>query len=164
MIHIKAPNRFDRYIGKNRYLTVFLAGSIEMGAATKWQDKVAIELKDYANVVILNPRRDDWDSSWEQKKSNPQFREQVEWELEAQENAGLIAMYFDEETKSPITLLELGLFAATRKLIVCCPEDYWKEGNVDIVCERYSVYQVNSLEQLISKIKESADKKLEGYH
>ena len=117
-----------------KFRSIFLAGSIEMGSAEEWQKKVIADLSN--DWIILNPRRTDWDSSWEQKKSNPQFFEQVSWELEAQEDASLIAMYFDEETKSPITLMELGLFAATRKLIVCCPEDYWKEGNVDIVCDR----------------------------
>lgn len=163
MIEIKAPHPFEQYLGKKRYLTVFLAGSIEMGTAVEWQAKVTSMLEDYKNVVVLNPLRDDWDSSWEQKKSNPKFFEQVTWELTAQENADLIIMYFDEETKSPITLLELGLFAATRKLVVCCPDDYWKEGNVDIVCDRYDIPQVNSLEQLVAIVKKQADKKLEGY-
>jgi nucleoside 2-deoxyribosyltransferase len=163
MIHIKAPSEFDNYVGKKRYLTVFLAGSIEMGAATKWQDKVASGLEDYVNVVLLNPRRDDWNSDWIQKKSNPKFFEQVNWELDAQEEADCIIMYFDEDTKSPITLAELGLFARSGKVIVCCPEDYWKEGNVDIICDRYGVKQVNSLEQLIAWVGAIANKKLEGY-
>jgi hypothetical protein len=163
MIEIKAPHKFDQYLNKKRYLTVFLAGSIEMGKAADWQTKVSEGLKDYANVVILNPRRDDWNSSWKQKITNPQFKEQVTWELRAQEDCDLIVMYFDDETKSPITLLELGLFARDRKLIVCCPKDYWKSGNVDVVCERYDVYQVNDLKQVIEKIQEVANKKLEGY-
>ena len=89
------------------------------------------ELKD---VTILNPRRDDWDNSWTQSINNPQFREQVEWELEAMEKADIIAMYFDKSTKSPITLLELGLFAHTGKMIVC---------------KRYDIKQVDTIEDLI---------------
>ena len=57
--------------------SIFLAGSIEMGIAESWQEKVVQELKNEP-VIILNPRRDDWDSSWEQKIDNLQFREQVE--------------------------------------------------------------------------------------
>lgn len=63
---------------------VFLAGSIEMGAAENWQDKLTELLSD-ADGYILNPRRDDWDSSWEQAIGNAQFYNQVQWELKAME-------------------------------------------------------------------------------
>lgn len=132
------------------YITIFLAGSIEMGTAENWQKKVK-DLLNYksANFQILNPRRDDWDSSWVQDKNNFQFRQQVEWELDGLEKADKIIMYFDPKTKSPISLLELGLFARSGKLIVICPDGYWRKGNVDIVCEKYGVEQAKSLEDAI---------------
>lgn len=74
-------------------VSVFLAGSIEMGAAEDWQLHVERALHDLP-VVILNPRRDEWNPSWVQSILNPQFREQVEWELEAQERARIIGTYF----------------------------------------------------------------------
>src|SRR5262245_48903306 len=88
--------------------SVFLAGSIEMGQAVDWQTEVTRALDDL-DVVVLNPRRDEWDASWVQSIDNPDFRGQVEWELLAQERADVIAMYFAPATKAPITLLELGL-------------------------------------------------------
>ena len=142
MKEIKAPNKFDT---EDRL--IFLAGSIEMGTAEKWQDKIASALKKY-DITLLNPRRDDWDSSWKQDISNNKFREQVEWELKAQEQSDLILMYFDPNTKSPITLLELGLFSE-QPLIVCCPEGFWRKGNVDIVCKRYDIKTVKNLDELI---------------
>ena len=39
---------------------VFLAGSIEMGAAADWQTQAERALRDL-DVVLLNPRRDEWD-------------------------------------------------------------------------------------------------------
>ena len=129
MNEIKAPNPITNFAN---YPNIFLAGSIEMGAAENWQDKVKQLLKN-RRVQILNPRRDKWDNSWIQSKDNPQFRQQVEWELEAQERADKILMYFDPKTKSPISLLELGLFAKSGKLIVVCPEGFWRKGNVNIV-------------------------------
>lgn len=146
---IKAPGRFTPL----KSPSIFLAGSIEMGSAENWQTVVEDELEE-SDVTILNPRRDDWDSSWEQDKANPQFREQVEWELHAMEQVDFIPMYFDPKTKSPITLLELGLFANTpKKLLVCCPKGFWRRGNVDIVCERYHVHQVQHLHQFLTHIK-----------
>lgn len=128
---------------------LFLAGSIEMGRAVHWQALFEQELSDL-DVTILNPRRDDWDASWEQSLRNPNFRGQVEWELEAQEKADVIAMYFAPETHAPITLLELGLFAGSQKLIVCCPEGFWRKGNVEVVCLRYGVPTVETLPELVA--------------
>src|SRR5688572_177940 len=107
--------------------SLFLAGSIEMGLAEGWQERVESALADL-DVVILNPRRDDWDSSWKQSISDPQFRQQVEWELDGLERASLIAVYFVPDTKAPITLLELGLFARSGRLVVCCPDGFWRRG------------------------------------
>ena len=136
-------------------LRVFLAGSIEMGLAGPWQAEMEAALAD-APVTLWNPRRDDWDATWLQTIDDPRFRGQVEWELEAQEQADLIVMYFAPTTKAPITLLELGLFARSGKLVVCCPEGYFRKGNVDVVCQRYGVRTVDDLAALVSVIRAAA--------
>jgi nucleoside 2-deoxyribosyltransferase len=137
-----------------RYPAVFLAGSIEQDTAEKWQEALIRRLAD-CPVTILNPRRKAWDASWDQSIRHGEFRKQVEWELSAMERADCIVMYFDPNTKAPVTLLELGLFAASRKLIVCCPEGFWRKGNVDIVCEKYELKQARNLDELITTIKDS---------
>lgn len=152
---IKAPEDFTEALLDMP--SVFLAGSIEMGEAEDWQAEIEDGVENM-DIVVLNPRRDDWDSTWKQTIDNPQFREQVEWELAAQEAADCIAMYFDPDTKSPITLLELGLFNDPSRLIVCCPEGFWRKGNVDIVCERYGLSQVDTLDELIEAVRD----RLEG--
>jgi hypothetical protein len=158
MREIKAPFPFkDNYSVDERFL--FLAGSIEMGKADNWQTKLVEALKDFP-IVILNPRRDDWDSSWVQSIDNPMFREQVEWELDAMEFADGIYMYFDPNTKSPISLLELGLFAKEeKKLAVYCPKGFWRKGNVDVVCKRYGVKQFDTPDGIVKSIKEYYDNK-----
>ena len=133
---------------------MFLAGSIEMGLAERWQDRFEAALSQ-VDVTILNPRRAAWDTSWAQSIDNPEFRAQVEWELAAQERASLIAMYFAPATKAPITLLELGLFARSGRLVVCCPDGYWRKGNVEVVCARYGVPLVADLEALIERAVEA---------
>jgi len=119
--------------------TIFLAGSIEMGVAEDWQSKIEELFFNHSTAVLFNPRRAEWDSSWTQDIENPQFYQQVNWELNALEKSDLIFMYFAPGTKSPISLLELGLFAHTGKMVVCCPEGFWRKGNVDIVCDRYGI-------------------------
>lgn len=129
--------------------SVFLAGSIEMGAAAPWQATFEAAFADL-DVVFLNPRRDDWDASWAQRIENDQFRGQVEWELDGLEQASLIVMHFDPATRSPITLLELGLFAQSGRIIVSCPEGFWRRGNVEIVCARFGVPLCEDLDALIA--------------
>jgi hypothetical protein len=63
------------------------------GAGQLWQDAVVAALRDEP-LTLLNPRRDDRDARWEQSSANPQCVAQVTWELDAQERADLIAMYF----------------------------------------------------------------------
>jgi hypothetical protein len=133
--------------------SVFLAGSIEMGTAEDWQRQVQGALDDLP-VVILNPRRQEWDASWVQSIGNPQFRAQVEWELEAQERASVIGMYFAPATKAPITLLELGLSARSGKLVVCCPDGFWRKGNVEAVCTRYGVQLLGELTEFVGVLRE----------
>ena len=110
------------------------------------------ELKEF-NVTIYNPRRDDWDSSWDQSIFNNKFKEQVVWELDHLEKADIVIMYFDGKTKSPISLLEFGLYARSDKMIVYCENDFWRKGNVDIVSEYYNIEQVRSEEELLISIK-----------
>jgi len=129
---------------------IFLAGSIEMGKAENWQEELISHLKD-RNLTIYNPRRLDWDSSWEQKIENPKFREQVEWELEHLEKADIVVMYLAPNTISPISLLELGLH--TKKLVICCPEGFSRKGNVDIVAARYRIPITNDKQKLIEFLK-----------
>lgn len=128
--------------------SVFLAGSIEMGKAIDWQSSFTKSLELY-DVTVFNPRRTDWDSSWEQNISNPQFKEQVTWELDALEMCDVIALFFQPCTMSPISLLEFGLYARSNKLVVCCPEGFWRKGNVDILCRRFNIIQVETLPQLM---------------
>src|SRR5436305_2255647 len=132
--------------------SVFLAGSIEMGQAEDWQTRLAHHLGDL-DVVLLNPRRDEWDSSWEQSIDNPPFRGQVEWELEGLERATLVAMYFAPATRAPVTLLELGLCARSGRLLVACPAGYWRRGNVEVVCRRYGVPLAASLPELVAEVR-----------
>ena len=148
---VKAPCLATWDIEKDT--TIFLAGSIEMGAAEDWQSIIPDLFRDREELTFFNPRRDDWDSSWEQKESNPEFNKQVNWELDHLDKADIIFMYFSPETKSPISLLELGLYANSGKMIVCCPDGFWRKGNVDIVCSRHGIPVFNTLEAAVGRLR-----------
>lgn len=153
-MEIQAPRRI---VNNGDKPLLFLAGSIG-GGAEQWQKK-AIELieKEAPNrFVILNPRRDDWDSTWEQTFENPHFSQQVNWELHGIEKAEFVLLYFDPKTQSPITLIELGKLSecSNSKTLVVCPEGFWKKGNVDIVCDRAGIPQFDTLEDAIESLLE----------
>ncbi|HEY1073833.1 nucleoside 2-deoxyribosyltransferase domain-containing protein [Brevundimonas sp.] len=133
---------------------VFLGGSIDMGGAPDWQAAMTSALADM-DVVVLNPRRPDWNPNWRPEADEPEFRRQVEWELAALESADVIVMYFAPGTQSPVSLLEMGLHARGGKLIVLAPEGFWRKGNVDITAQAYGVKQVQSLPELTAAVREA---------
>jgi len=128
---------------------IFLAGTIDQGESENWQKNVEEHFSSFPNVVLYNPRRDVWDDSWEQKIENAEFYGQVKWELNAMEYSDIIIMNFLPNSKSPISLLELGLQASSGKLIVCCPDEYWRSGNVKIVCDDYKIPFYKNLNELL---------------
>lgn len=148
--------------------SIFLGGTIDMGNSHDWQSdmikKLSIPKKvvgfntsdvepEELNFNIFNPRRANWDSSWEQDISNPQFFQQVEWELGAMDKANYIIMYLKAGSQSPISMLELGLHAMSGKLLVCCESGFWRKGNIDIVCSGYNIMQFNTLDDIVNYLK-----------
>lgn len=120
-----------------------------MGQAEPWQAQVESALEDL-DLTIWNPRRDEWDAGWLQTLDDPRFVEQVNWELEGQERADLILMYFSPASRAPITLLELGLFSRSQRIVVACPTGFWRKGNVEIVARRYGIPMVDDIHGLVA--------------
>ena len=130
-----------------------------MGAAEKWQDRVASMLKN-EKVILLNPRRDDWDSSWKQTVDDPKFAEQVRWEQLGLYLSDIIFFYFDPSTKSPVTLLEFGQTierawkssvneSNRHRMVVCCPQGFWRRGNLEVLCKDNGLELYNELEPAV---------------
>ncbi|KAF1943636.1 hypothetical protein EJ02DRAFT_453112 [Clathrospora elynae] len=141
-----------------RKFSVFTAGSIEMGKAVQWQKQMVTMLSPLP-ITVNNPRRGQWDPDATQEARNEAFREQVEWELSALEQADVICFFFDCTTMSPVTMLELGLWAASDKVIVCCDKRFWRAGNVHIVCERYGIPSVDNFEDLVPAVRKMLEQK-----
>ena len=112
---------------------VYLAGSTN---GYDWQQHFINEMKDL-RVDVFNPRCEVEDGLYG-------------WELDHLSIANVIALYFDPQDRSPNGLITLGMFAKTDRLIVCCPEEFYKKGDVDIICEREGVHHVETLDLLIA--------------
>lgn len=151
MTKVIKPNSEDQ---KSEGICIFLAGSIEMGKAEDWQKVLTSEILSLGkDLTVFNPRRDDWDSSWEQKQSNSQFNHQVNWELNRLDGSNIIFLYLSPETQSPISLLELGKYAGRKNMVVCCPQGFWRRGNVEVLCARENVPMFDDLTSAIGALK-----------
>lgn len=131
--------------------SVFLAGSIEMGMARDWQEEVRQRLQ-HLPITILNPRRDDFGGDWNQVMEDEKLYRQVTWELDWLSNANVIVMNFERDAKAPVSLLELGLYAATGKMVVCCPVGFYRRGNVQIICQRYGIPIFTDLKAMTDEV------------
>jgi hypothetical protein len=137
-------------------VSIFLAGSIDMGTAENWQTRMEHDLVDIDHLSIYNPRRDDWDSSWIQDPTpGTQFHEQVSWELDHLERANLVIVYFADDSKSPITLLELGLMLSDwgKEVAIYCSPKFYRYGNVKMVADRYHAPVYENYEDLLHHVK-----------
>lgn len=150
MIVLNKPD--DQFITESDSVKIFLAGSIDMGSSEDWQTEiynrlVTIEADTVSNIEVYNPRRDSWDSTWTQEQSNSEFNYQVNWELNNIEDSDIVFFNILPDSKSPITLMELGLCAGSeKKAIVCCPDGFYRKGNVDVVCTRYNIQQYTDMD------------------
>jgi len=143
---IKPPSSIEV---NNNFKSIFLAGTIEGGLSKDWQSLLSYKLSDYA-MNIYNPRRDKWEGSWEQSINNIDLKNQINWELDALEKSDYIIMNILPDSKSPITLLEFGMFAKSGKLIVCCPKEFYRYGNIQVVCYKYNIPLFDDIDDLLN--------------
>jgi len=146
-------------IDGDRAFSVFLAGSVQSkDTEVTWRKRI-IKMLSEEDVVLIDPvwTNNGSNLDYNNKEDAKKMNVQIDWELNALEQADLIVMHLDKEAKSPISLLELGLYAQSGKLVMCCADGFWRKENVDVVCNRYNVPRVKSIEELVTTIQ----KKLE---
>jgi hypothetical protein len=132
---------------------LFLAGAIDQDRAERWQERLVADLASLPGTAF-NPRRDAWDATWGQDLDDPRFAEQVTWELDALEQADVIACWLPASSQAPISLLELGLHARRGRVVVGCPPGFHRRGNVRAVCQRFAVPHVDRLTDLATAIRD----------
>lgn len=151
MKYIQAPQSYE--LNPNEK-TLFLAGGIT--GCRDWQSEL-IELLKNENIILLNPRRECWDSL----DPNAEF-EQIKWEHNALNKADSICFWFSKETLCPITLYELGkMSAGDKKLFIGIEPQYKRKSDVEIQTSfiRPDVRIVYSINELAQQIKQHHDSK-----
>ncbi|GIF69972.1 hypothetical protein Ais01nite_80070 [Asanoa ishikariensis] len=123
---------------------VFLGGAIDLGAAPDWQADVIRALAGHDDLVLLNPRRPDFDPA--------ELDQQIRWELHALEAADLILMWFPAGSSAPISLLETGLHLRSGKLVVGADQTYSRRRNLEITAEVYGTSVRDRLDELVEEV------------
>ena len=85
---------------------------------------------------------------------SPEIDKQIEWELYHLEKADMIVMNILADSKSPISLMELGLFAKEGRLMVFCPKAFYRYDNIRVVCKRYDIplFTTNNIPYIAEKV------------
>ena len=73
----------------------------------------------------------------------------MDWEITNLDKVDLIILYLHPGTISPVSLLELGCYSQSGRLIVCCPPEYHRRGNVQYVCQKYNVPLFDNFDKLV---------------
>jgi len=58
----------------------------------------------------------------------------------------------DSQMNAHISLVELGMYAKTKKLIVVCPNEFYKSKYIKTLCKKYNVPLFNTLTNAINYI------------
>lgn len=146
-ISIDAPsNKKPKY----NSIKIFLAGTIDCEqGSVDWQHKICKKIEGISDnkysITIYNPRREEFPDN-----GSKEVRRQIRWEHEHMDNADYIIMNILENSKSPITLMELGMYAKSGKLIVFCKPKFYRYDNVKLVCQKYKVplYNTNNINDI----------------
>jgi hypothetical protein len=143
---LTAPNRLKDYDCRS----LFLAGSIDNGAAINWQPQIISALEE-TDFLIFNPRRSDWDPK--------EISDQVRWELDHILQATHVLFFFAKDSLAPISIGELyfliGKNNIDKKIYVVIEDGFWRADNL-IVTSAYAnnITFFKTIEEVILCLKE----------
>lgn len=122
---------------------IFLAGSMAAKSEINWRQTVVDELQEsYHFLDPTNPNHDTLEDL--------EMRKHIKWELDELKKADYIIMNFLPDSLSPISMVELGMYIATNKLIVVCPKEFYKWRYIDTLCKEYNTPIFNQLEEVLT--------------
>jgi hypothetical protein len=124
---------------------LFLAGSIDLELPGNWRKSLADQLANHFD--FFDPTVTD-----HKTLTTAEWEEHIHWELAAMEKADLILMNLLPSAKSPISLVELGLHSTGSKLIVVCPDSFYKKHYLTILCHRYSTPLFDTTKEAVEHV------------
>lgn len=110
--------------------SIFLAGSIDVHLSGNWRKYVSRRIR---GRVIFDPTHNNHNAL-----SNLEMKNHIAWELKALALSDTVLLNLLPNSESPISLVELGLYVKSNKLIVICPTEFYKSRYVIQLCETYN--------------------------
>ncbi len=151
MRHIQCPEFWQPQSLDEHRLGVFLAGGIT--GCGDWQTQM-VDLLGSTSLVLLNPRRDDFPEDPAAAENEAAW--QIHWEFVHLRLAAARLFWFPSATLCPITLFELGKFAASAApLFVGVDDQYQRKLNIthQLKLSRPNDCEIsNSIEQLAARV------------
>lgn len=150
-----------------------------MGNSTDWQtdltEKISSNVikclaesldkaRKFQRVVVLNPRRRDWDNSWNLDPLDPRLIAQIEWEHSAIEMSHLVFVNILESSQSPISLQEVGLIYDKSKLIIHLPPKYEFQAILEKYAQHHSIVSHSSFDDSVESLLSSLQNALLCHH
>ena len=123
--------------------SLFLAGSMAINVINNWRQDVVNQLDD--GYHLFDPTNNNHD-----KLNDIQMTKHIKWELDALKMADKIILNFLPYAKSPISLVELGMYVSTNKLIVICPKEFYQSRYVHVLCEQYDTPLFQNINDALS--------------
>ena len=134
-------------INKRNQRSIFLAGSMDHKQEGSWRDEISAEFGTYPIFDPTNTKHD---------QLNPEeMKRHIDWELDALQLSDMILLNFLPNALSPISLVELGLYVNSKKLIVICPKEFYKSSYVHTLCEKYNTPIFNNIKEAKTLLKNS---------
>jgi len=155
MTELRCPNEFDFRNGLMANL-LFLGGGIS--GCPLWQSQM-VELLSDTKLVLVNPRRDDFDVN-----SAEMAKKQIIWEFKYLSCSTGRLFWFPAETLCPITLFELGKFCEKADpLFVGCHPEYKRKLDLEVqlsLARSWNPEISYSLEDLADRVKKWSERLL----
>jgi hypothetical protein len=146
----------NKHIDEDEYdsFSIFLAGTIDNGDSNNWQEQLIEKIKDKmpSNFTVYNPRRENWNKNATIKE----LQYQIAWEQQHLHISDLIIMVLLDNSQSPISLMELGEFCSSGKMVVFCTKKFYRYWNVKDLCLRKGIYmyETNNIDKIAESVVE----------
>lgn len=76
--------------------------------------------------------------------------EQIIWEQDRLDSADLI--YIDEDSKSPVSLLEFGEYIGTGELITVCGKRFYRHQNLEYTAKHKGMRIYNDVDEAMAEV------------
>lgn len=125
-------------------IKIFLAGSIDQPARNNWRELAIAHIQtswfsasnNQDSITIYSPRRSD--NEWTVDMEN----EQAAWDMSMLSMVDYVILHLTGTTISPVSLLELGLFARNPNLYLSIDDSYMRKHVVELYYTYYGKNRV----------------------